>query len=106
MSDVPFGFGASDRGDDDRDRPERRDGPQDPFGFGNIPGMPGMPGGFGAEGFDVSQLGQMLTQLGQMLSQAQSSGGGPVNYDLAAQLAHQQLAGTTSSLTAVQRAAV
>jgi uncharacterized protein (DUF2342 family) len=29
----------------------------------------------------------MLTQLGQMLSQAQSSGGGPVNYDLAAQLA-------------------
>ena len=50
--------------------------------------------------FDVSQLGQMLTQLGQMLSQAQSSGGGPVNYDLAAQMAHQQLAATTSSLTA------
>ena len=48
----------------------------------------------------------MLTQLGQMLSQAQSSGGGPVNYDLAAQMAHQQLAATTSSLTARQRAAV
>jgi putative hydrolase len=102
MSDVPFGFGSA-SGGDDRDRPERRDEPQDPFGFGAIPGMPGMPGG-GA--FDVSQLGQMLTQLGQMLSQAQSGGGGPVNYDLAAQMAHQQLAATTSSLTGSQRAAV
>jgi putative hydrolase len=104
MSDIPFGFGPEDR-DKDRD-PERRPGnePQNPLGFGNLPGMPGggMPGG----GFDVSQLGQMLTQLGQMLSQAQSSGGGPVNYDLAGQLAHQQLAATTSSLTAAQRAAV
>jgi putative hydrolase len=102
MSDVPFGFGSA-GGGDDRDRPERRDDPQDPFGFGAMPGMPGMPGG-GA--FDVNQLGQMLTQLGQMLSQAQSSGGGPVNYDLAAQMAHQQLAATTSSLTGSQRAAV
>jgi putative hydrolase len=96
MTDVPFGFGPSDRGDD-RDRPERRDEPQNPLGFGAMPG-----GG----AFDVNQLGQMLTQLGQMLSQAQSSGGGPVNYDLAAQMAHQQLAATTSSLTASQRAAV
>jgi putative hydrolase len=103
MSDVPFGFGPSDRGDD-RDRPERRDGPQDPFGFGDLPGGMGMPGGPG--GFDVSQLGQMFTQLGQMLSQAQSGGGGPVNYDLAAQMAHQQLAASTSSLTGAQRAAV
>lgn len=113
MSDTPFGFGPSDR---DRDRDEDRpqgDGPQDPFGFGNLPGMPGMPaGGFpgmpgmGPGGFDVSQLGQMLTQLGQMLSQAQNTGGGPVNYDLAAQLARQRLATTSSSLTGAQRAAV
>src|SRR5947199_2881813 len=96
MRDVPFGFGPSDRGDDP-DRPERREEPQNPFGFGAMPG-----GG----AFDVNQLGQMLTQLGQMLSQAQSSGGGPVNYELAAQMAHQQLAATTSSLTASQRAAV
>jgi putative hydrolase len=111
MSDKPpFGFGPSDRSGDD----ERGEGPRDPFGFGNLPGMPGgglpgMPGvpGMGPGGFDVSQLGQMLTQLGQMLSQAQSSGdGGPVNYDLAAQMATQQLAGTTSSLTGAQRAAV
>ena len=54
-------------------------------------------------GFDMSQLGQMLTQLGQMLSQAQNTGGGPVNYDLAANIAKQRLAGTTSSLTDAQR---
>jgi putative hydrolase len=112
MSDIPFGFGSSDRDPDDerrRDAERRGEGPMDPFGLGGIPGMPGggfpgMPGGAG--GFDVNQLGQMLTQLGQMLSQAQSSGGGPVNYDLAAQLARQQLAATTSSLTGAQRAAV
>jgi putative hydrolase len=131
MSDVPFGFGPSDR-DPDRDRNRPRDesgdkgdntpdGPSDPFGFGNLPGggqfpggipgfpggLPGMPGAGGPGGFDVSQLGQMLTQLGQMLSSAQASGGdGPVNYELAAQMATQQLAQTTSSLTDAQRAAV
>ncbi len=57
-------------------------------------------------GFDVNQLGQMFTQLGQMLSQAGPSGGGPVNYDLAANLAQQRLAGATSSLTNTQRTAV
>ncbi|NMH97113.1 zinc-dependent metalloprotease [Pseudonocardia acidicola] len=124
MSDTPFGFGPADRDKDrDSDRPQGSggsggaQGPQDPFGFGNLPGMPpggipgfpgglpGMPGGPG--GFDVSQLGQMLTQLGQMLSHAgTASGSGPVNYDLAAQLANQRLAQTTSSLTAAQRTAV
>jgi putative hydrolase len=118
MSDTPFGFGPGDRDPDDEGRREaerRGEGPQDPFGFGNLPGMPaggfpgmpgmpGMPGGAG--GFDVSQLGQMFTQLGQMLSQSQASGGGPVNYELAAQMARQRLAATTSSLTGAQRAAV
>jgi putative hydrolase len=111
MSDIPFGFGPSDRDPDDerrRDMEGRGQGPQDPFGLGGIPGMPGggFPGMPGGAGFDVSQLGQMLTQLGQLLSQAQSSGGGPVNYELAAQLARQRLAATTSSLTGAQRAAV
>ena len=107
MSDVPFGFGPSDRDRDEDRNPDRRpgDGPADPFGMGGF-GFPGMPGAGGPGGFDVSQLGQMLTQLGQMLSQAQSSGDGPVNYDLAAQMARQQLAATTSSLTGAQRAAV
>jgi putative hydrolase len=108
MSDTPFGFGPSDRDRDrDKDRDENResgsgkspDSPQDPFPFG-FPGQPGaLPGGFampgmGAAGpgggFDMGQLGQMLSQLGQMLSQAGTSSG-PVNYDLAKQLAVQQL---------------
>ncbi|GAA1843397.1 zinc-dependent metalloprotease [Pseudonocardia ailaonensis] len=120
MSDVPFGFGPQDR-DPDRDRDRDKpggEGPQDPFGFGNlpgggqfpgIPGMPGMPGGAGGPGgFDVGQLGQMLSQLGQMLSSAGQAGpgDGPVNYDLAAQMATQQLAQKTSSLTEAQRTAV
>lgn len=117
----PFGFGPSGRDDsgegpdDERSGGGQPGGPADPFGFGNLPGMP--PGGFpgmgalpgmggGPGGFDVNQLGQMLTQLGQMLSQAQNTGDGPVNYDLAAQLATQKLATTSSSLTGAQRTAV
>jgi len=116
MSDVPFGFGPADR-DKDRDRPDGEgsepQGPQDPFGLGNLPGMPpggfpgmpGMPGMGGPGGFDMSQLGQMFTQLGQMLSHAQSGGDGPVNYELATQIATQALAQRTSSLTDAQRTA-
>src|SRR4051794_30332643 len=91
-----FGFGPSDRDrDPDRD-PDREPGPQDPFGFGGgIPGLPGGMPGMPPGGFDVSQLGQMLTQLGQMLSRAQNTGGGPVNYDLAANIAKQRLASTS-----------
>ncbi|WP_020662284.1 zinc-dependent metalloprotease [Amycolatopsis benzoatilytica] len=71
MSNPPFGFGPPDpdkRGDDD----------------------PSNPGPSGAEAFN--QLGQMLSQLGQMMSQAGSSSG-PVNYDLAKQIALQNLSG-------------
>ena len=69
-----------------------------PFGF-NLPGddegnrNPG-PGGPGPGGFDLSQLGSMLSQLGQMMSSASQTGGGSpggVNYDLARQLATQQV---------------
>jgi uncharacterized protein (DUF2342 family) len=110
MSEKPpfgFGFGPADR-DPDRD-PDREPGPRDPFGFGG--GFPGLPGGAGGPGmppggFDMNQLGQMFTQLGQMLSQSQNTGGGPVNYDLAAQMARQRLAGSSSSLTDGQRSAV
>jgi hypothetical protein len=131
MSDTPFGFGPSDR---DKDRDNDRDsdsghggpeeGPQDPFGFGlggpggQIPGIPGgqfpgLPGGFmlpgmpmGAGqggGFDMGQLGQMLSQLGQMLSQAGTSSG-PVNYELAKQLAVQQLAHSRTPTTEQRKA--
>ncbi|RJQ80705.1 zinc-dependent metalloprotease [Pseudonocardiaceae bacterium YIM PH 21723] len=81
MSNVPFGFSP---GDPDQ----------------NNPG--GMP-----PGFDVGQLGQMLTQLGQMLSQAQSGAGGPVNYDVAKQMAVQKVAAAGDlQPTAEQHAAV
>ncbi|SDZ45947.1 putative hydrolase [Amycolatopsis xylanica] len=68
MSKPPFGFGPSD--------PE------------NDPSDPGQPP---ADAFN--QLGQMLSQLGQMLSQAGTSTG-PVNYDLAKQIALQNLSGS------------
>lgn len=98
MSDVPFGFGSRDPGEGD-DRPDKGGpgGPGDPFGLGAL-------GGGTGGGFDVSQLGQMLTQLGQMLSQTGSGGGGPVNYDLAKQVALQNLS-TTGLPSAAQAAA-
>jgi putative hydrolase len=73
MSNPPFGFGPSD--------PEKR-GENDPSGSS------GQQPQSGAEAFN--QLGQMLSQLGQMLSQAGTSAG-PVNYDLAKQIALQNL---------------
>ncbi|HEY0639307.1 MAG TPA: zinc-dependent metalloprotease [Pseudonocardiaceae bacterium] len=88
MSELPFGFGPADR---------------DPSRGGSGPGGPGGPGG----PFDVNALGQMLTQLGQMLSHA-SATSGPVNYDLAKQLAMQQLSANGGSVdpTAAQQSAV
>ncbi|MDQ2706686.1 MAG: zinc-dependent metalloprotease [Actinomycetota bacterium] len=128
MSDTPFGFGPADR-DKDRDRDSggsesegSESGGHDsggressgPLGFGIGGGIPGMPDGFmmpgmaggpgGSGGFDMGQLGQMLSQLGQMLSNAGTSSG-PVNYDLAKQIATQQLT-SSSRPTAEQRKAV
>ncbi|MFF0148948.1 zinc-dependent metalloprotease [Amycolatopsis sulphurea] len=73
MSKSPFGFGPPD--------PDKR-GDGDPSDPSEQPS--------GAEAFN--QLGQMLSQLGQMLSQAGTSSG-PVNYDLAKQIALQNLSG-------------
>ena len=82
MTNLPFGFSAS--GDDEPDR-----GQQNP---GTPPGM------------DLSQLGAMLSQLGQMMSNAGPSSG-PVNYDLARQLATSQLpASHPASAVDVQQA--
>src|SRR5271168_1448154 len=86
MADVPFGFSSGD--DPDRDEHRENDpdsgsgsGSADPFGLG----------GLGGE-FDIADLGQIFTRLGQMFSGAGSAmaGGqasGPVNYELARQLA-------------------
>ncbi|MBE9376629.1 zinc-dependent metalloprotease [Saccharopolyspora sp. HNM0983] len=97
MTNLPFGFNPQDPDDpENRDssdgRPEGgsgNSGDTPGFGFAGMPGPGGMPN------FDMGALGQMLTQLGQALSQSGSGGSGnesgPVNYDLAKQLAVQQL---------------
>jgi putative hydrolase len=76
MTNLPFGFGMPD--------PDEH-GENTPSGQGGNNPLGGGPGAF-----DFGQLGQMLSQLGQMFSQ---SGGtsGPVNYDLAKQIAVQRL---------------
>ena len=92
---MPFGFGSHDPRDPDRRDPSEGGGgpdPANPFAA------------FGADGFDVGALGQMLTQLGQMLSQGATGGGGPVNYDLAKQMAVQKL--STIGLPSAEQATV
>lgn len=87
---MPFGFSPQDpdEGPDDRDSSQgRSEGGAGDSGFGF--GAPG-PGG-GMPNFDMGALGQMLTQLGQVLSHSGGGNEGPVNYDLAKQLAVQQL---------------
>ncbi|MCV7409253.1 zinc-dependent metalloprotease [Mycobacterium florentinum] len=84
MADLPFGFSHGE--DPERDKhgkknPESGSGPSDPLGA------------FGMGGdFSMGDLGQIFTQLGQMFSNAGTgpAGGtpsGPVNYDLARQVA-------------------
>lgn len=96
MSDTPFGFSNP---DDDPDRKKDEgsgSGGGNPFGFG-LPGGSDSP--FGAQGFDPAQFGQMLSQFGQMLAgmgSAMGTGGsGPVNYEIAAKLARQQIGSVT-----------
>lgn len=84
MADVPFGFSSG----DDPEHDKRKKDPDSGSGSGGDPFGGGFPGGE----FDMSQLGQIFSQLGQMFSGAGTSmaGGqsaGPVNYDLARQLA-------------------
>lgn len=76
MADLPFGFSHGDDPDPDK---RKKDPSGDPFGLGG-------------EGFDMSDLGQIFTRLGEMFSGTgnMAAGGqqaGPVNYDLARQLA-------------------
>src|SRR5882757_1308670 len=91
MADLPFGFSA---GDDDPDRDQPKKDPDSGSGSDGIGGPaagdPFAVGG-GSE-FDMSQLGQIFSRLGEMFSGAGGvmTGGkqsGPVNYDLARQLA-------------------
>ncbi len=84
MSDIPFGFGSPERGDGE-DR-----GGQDPFGMAFGP--------MGAMG--QADLGAAFQRLGQLFSWT----GGPVNWDLARDVARQAVsAGGDRSTGAVER---
>jgi len=108
VSDIPFGFGVPpeepEDGDEGRnkqggeaDKGDRSGGPSpNPFGFGGQGGadnplaaMFGSLGGAGgAGGFDPNDLGAAFQRLGQMLSYE----GGPVNWDMAKDIARQTVA--------------
>ncbi|WP_345701959.1 zinc-dependent metalloprotease [Kitasatospora terrestris] len=109
MSDLPFGFGVPPEEPEDGDNKGKKDGeqggdqggsaPQQPFGFGTgnplgaLFGMGGPGGGAGADnpfaammgGLNPNDLGAAFQQLGQMLSFE----GGPVNWELAKNIARQ-----------------
>jgi putative hydrolase len=105
VSDTPFGFGLPPEEPDDGDEGKKKDqqngggqDPANPFGFG-LPGA----GGFGGPGADnpfaamfgslnPTDLGAAFQQLGQMLSFE----GGPVNWDMAKQIARQTVSQGTS----------
>ncbi|MGW5644986.1 zinc-dependent metalloprotease [Saccharopolyspora sp. NPDC003752] len=93
MTNLPFGFSSQDPDDPDKGDSSQGRSEGGAGGSGDLPGFGfgGMPGPGGMPNFDIGQLGQMLTQLGQALSHSGSGGSGPVNYELAKQLAVQQL---------------
>ncbi|NSC23773.1 zinc-dependent metalloprotease [Streptomyces albus subsp. chlorinus] len=103
MSDTPFGFGVPpeepEDGDEGKKKPggDQPGGRPNPFGFGGGPGSGGadnplaaMFGSLGGGGgqFDPNDLGAAFQKLGQMLSYE----GGPVNWDMAKDIARQTVA--------------
>ncbi|MFD3451592.1 zinc-dependent metalloprotease [Streptomyces sp. NPDC058691] len=100
MSDIPFGFGVPPEEPEDGDGNDSRkpggsgggsQGPANPFGFGG-----GNPFGAGGENpfaamfgsLNPNDLGAAFQQLGQMLSYE----GGPVNWEMAKDIARQTVA--------------
>ncbi|CAM5428158.1 hydrolase [Streptomyces spiroverticillatus] len=120
MSDTPFGFGLPPEEPEDGDGKKKdpagggqgSGNPQNPFGFGGLPGMGGAGGDnpfaamFGS--MNPNDLGAAFQQLGQMLSYE----GGPVNWDMAKDVARQTVAQGASdgtkdaSVSAGERSAV
>ncbi|MFT4086332.1 MAG: zinc-dependent metalloprotease [Gordonia sp. (in: high G+C Gram-positive bacteria)] len=111
MSDLPFGFSSSNGRDDDKNDDssasgDKGSGPSgfDPSGFDpSAFGAAGFdPSAFGGAGLDPAALGQMFSQLGSMFSGmgagVSSGGSGPVNYDVATNLARQQIGDFTPML--------
>src|SRR5580693_1705945 len=94
----PFGFGPPSRPGDDDPTPPGGQGPSGPFGFG-LPGGPDGPGGPG----NPNQFADALRQFADLLSYS----GGPVNWDLAKNLARHSIAGRGDpSVLANERATV
>ncbi|MTE20910.1 hydrolase [Streptomyces sp. TRM43335] len=97
MSDIPFGFGLPPEEPEEGDDGRKKGGPDpNPFGFGGQGGaenpfaaMFGSLGGPG--GVDPNDLGAAFQRLGQMLSYE----GGPVNWDMAKDIARQTVAAGT-----------
>jgi putative hydrolase len=94
----PFGFGPPGRpGDDDPNSGGQGPGGQGPFGFGF--GAPGAPGG----GANPNQFADALRQFADLLSYS----GGPVNWELAKNLARHAIAAKGDpSVLANERTAV
>lgn len=120
MSDTPFGFGVPPEEPDDGDEGKEQggsgqggsgqdepgqDGPQNPmgqnpFGFGGPFGGPGGPFGGGGDNplaamfgsLNPNDLGAAFQQLGQMLSYE----GGPVNWEMAKDIARQTVSAGTA----------
>ncbi|MFK4183192.1 zinc-dependent metalloprotease [Streptomyces sparsogenes] len=101
MSDTPFGFGLPPEEPDDGDDGKKKgghggsQGPANPFGFGA--GGPGGENPFAAMfgSLNPNDLGAAFQQLGQMLSYE----GGPVNWDMARDIARQTVARGTADGT-------
>jgi putative hydrolase len=106
VSDIPFGFGVPPEEPEDGDEGKKkrgdsggeagRSGTPNPFGFGGGSGgadnplaaMFGSLGGGPGGSFDPNDLGAAFQRLGQMLSYE----GGPVNWDMAKDIARQTVA--------------
>jgi len=101
MADRPFGFGLPDQPDD-----QGGQGSSGSSGSSGGGGPFGVPGPFGAMG-DPGQFADALRQFADMLSN-QSGGGGPLNWDLAKDVARHAIAekGDPSVLDAQRRAVV
>ncbi|MGG2458590.1 zinc-dependent metalloprotease [Streptomyces sp. RGM 3693] len=101
MSDTPFGFGLPPEEPEDGDNGKQKggqggsQGPANPFGFGGGSGDADNPfaalfGGMGGPGGQMNpgDLGAAFQRLGQMLSYE----GGPVNWEMAKDIARQTVA--------------
>ncbi|MGP3982681.1 zinc-dependent metalloprotease [Streptomyces sp. KR80] len=103
MSDTPFGFGLPPEEPDDGDDGKKKggqggdQGPVHPFGFG---GEGGAENPFAAMfgSLNPDDLGAAFQRLGQMLSYE----GGPVNWDMAKDIARQTVAQGTAGGTPTQ----